>query len=277
MKEVCVLIVDDDREILKTLSEILQELRLTPVPATDGVEAMACLKSRKIDLIITDLMMPHMDGLEFIQEARQLNANVPVAVISGFTEGKNVVAALSRGAFNFITKPFTVKEIESVIKRGLRLREFSLGTHRLTEGIRNTTEIELPGYSHLLPSAALYIVRECQWRGIENETLLANISLCIDELLNNAILHGNEMDESKKVRVTLVFEQQTMRLSVEDEGRGFDYKEVFSELADQDKTLPAKRGLFIVNYLMDEVSFSDRGNRVTIIKHLKSEEKKVLH
>lgn len=277
MKEVCVLIVDDDKDILNVLSEILRGLRLTPVAASDGVEAMACLKSRKIDLIITDLMMPNMDGLDFIQEARQLNANIPVAVISGFTEGKNVVAALSRGAYNFITKPFTAKEIESVVKRGLRLREFSLGTHRLTEGIRNTTEIELPSYSHLLPSAALYIVRECQWRGIENETLLANISLCIDELLNNAVFHGNDMDETKKVKVTLVFEHHMMQLSVEDEGRGFDYKEILSELADQDNTLPAKRGLFIVNYLMDEILFNDRGNRVTMVKHLHAEAAKVLH
>ena len=179
--------------------------------------------------------------------------------------------------YNFITKPFTVREIENVVKRGLRLREFSLGTHRLTEGIKNITEIELPSFTHLLPSAALYIVRECQWRGLENENILANISICIDELLNNAMVHGNDMDESKKIKIRLVFDQEKFSLSVEDEGKGFEYKTVLPEFAERDHGLPTKRGLFIVNYLMDEVSFNEKGNIITMVKRLKSDEKRVLH
>jgi len=277
MKEIFVLLVDDNEDVLNTLSAILKELRLTPVAVSDGVEAMKVINSQKIDLIITDLMMPNMDGFEFIQNARQVNANIPIAVISGFAGGKNVVDALSLGAYNFITKPFTVREIENVIKRGLRLREFSLGTHRLTQGIKNTTEMELPSFTHLLPSAVLYIVRECQWRGIENENVLANISVCIDELINNALVHGNDMDELKKIKIKLVFDQKEFSLSIEDEGEGFDYKEILSAFAGRDSGLPTKRGLFIVNYLMDEVSFNEKGNIVTMVKRLKSEEKRVLH
>jgi len=277
MKEICVLIVDDEKDILNTLSEVLAELRLTPVTASDGLEALKVINSRKVDLIITDLMMPNMDGFELIQKARQVNANIPIAVISGFSEGRNVVEALSRGAYNFITKPFTIREIENVVKRGLRLREFSLGTHRLTEGIRNVTEIELPSFTHLLPSAALYIVRECQWRGVEDENILANISICIDELLNNAIIHGNDMDEAKKIYIKLVFDNENLSLSVEDEGKGFDYKKLLSEIADSSQELPTKRGLFIVNYLMDEISFNETGNMITIVKRHKPEEKRVLH
>ena len=277
MKEIFVLVVDDDEDVRKTLSAILKELRLTPVAASDGVEAMKVINSRKIDLIITDLIMPNMDGFELIQNSRQVNANIPIAVISGFAEVNNAVDALSRGAYNFITKPFTLREIENVIKRGLRLREFSLGTHRLTQGIKNATEIELPSFTHLLPSAALYIVRECQWRGIEAENVLANISICIDELLNNALVHGNGMDELKKIKIKLVFDQKEFSLSVEDEGQGFDYKEILSAFASRDQGLPTRRGLFIVHYLMDELSFNEKGNIVTMVKRLKSEEKRVLH
>ena len=277
MKEIFVLVVDDNKDVRNTLSAILKELRLTPVAVSDGVEGMKVINSQKIDLIITDLKMPKMDGFEFIQNARQVNSNIPIAVISGFAEGKNVVEALSRGAYNFITKPFTIREIENVIKRGLRLREFSLGTHRLTQGIKNVTEIELPNFTHLLPSSALYIVRECQWRGIEDENILSNISICIDELINNALVHGNDMDELKKINIKLVFDQKEFSLSVEDEGEGFDYKEILSAFAGRDSGLPTKRGLFIVNYLMDEVSFNEKGNIVTMVKRLKSEEKRVLH
>lgn len=277
MKQINVLVVDDDRDVLNTLSEILAELRVNPVTAGDGIEALEKIRTRKIDLIITDLMMPRLDGFELINRARQLNVNIPIAVISGHGEVKNVVNALSRGAFNFITKPFTIKEIEQVVKRGLRLREFSLGTHRLLEGIRNTTEMEIPNYPHLIPSAALYIIRECQWRGIEDDTLLSNISICVDELLHNALIHGNDLDESKKIMVRLFFDRERFTMQVEDEGKGFDYRSVLSSFSEDAQTLPTKRGLFIVNYLMDELSFNQKGNQVTMVKYLSSEGKRVLH
>ncbi len=164
-----------------------------------------------------------------------------------------------------------------LLKEGSGLESFSLGTHRLTQGIKNTTAIELPSFTHLLPSAVLYIVRECQWRGIEDENVLANISICIDELLNNALVHGNDMDELKKIKIKLVFDQKAFSLSIEDEGQGFDYKETLSAFAGREQGLPTRRGLFIVHYLMDEVSFNEKGNIVTMVKRLKSEEKRVLH
>ncbi|MEI6126081.1 MAG: response regulator [Pseudomonadota bacterium] len=277
MKQINVLVVDDDRDVVSTLSEILSELRLNPVTAGDGAEAIEKIKTRQIDLIITDLMMPNVDGLELIQRTRQLNVNIPIAVISGHGEVKNVVNALSRGAYNFVTKPFTIKEIENVVKRGLRLREFSLGTHRLLEGIKNYTEMEIPSYPHLLPSAALYIVRECQWRGIEDEAVLSNISICIDELLNNALMHGNDLDETKKISVKIIFDNAKLTLHIEDEGEGFNYKNLISDFSENAETLPTKRGLFIVNYLMDELAFNEKGNRVSMTKYLSSEIKRVLH
>lgn len=277
MKEVNVLVIDDDEAMLAMLASMLKSLRLSPITAVDGADGLEKVKTRKVDLIITDLMMPNMDGFEFIKKIRQLNANIPIAVISGHGDVNNVVSALSHGAYNFITKPFTVKEIENVIMRGLRLREFSLGTHRLQEGIRNITEIEIPNYSHLLASAALYVVRECQWRGIEDEMLLSNISICLDELLNNAHAHGNLLDESKKIFLRAVFDAEKLAVTVEDEGEGFDCEALAGEFSENAATLPAKRGLFIVNYLMDELMFNKKGTSITMVKYLSPERKRVLH
>ncbi len=277
MRQINVLVVDDDSNVLSTLSEILSELRISPLTAADGAEAIEKIKTCKIDLIITDLMMPNMDGFELINKTRQINANIPIAVISGHGDVKNVVNALNRGAFNFVTKPFTIKEIENVLKKGLRLREYSLGTHRLLEGIKNYSEMEIPSYPHLIPSATLYVVRECQWRGIEDEAVLSNISICMDELLNNALIHGNDLDETKKIFVRLSFEHEKFTMSVEDEGNGFDYNNLLIEFAEFSQTLPKKRGLFIVNYLTDEISFNEKGNVITMVKNLKPETGRVFH
>jgi CheY-like chemotaxis protein len=277
MKDIQVLIVDDDREVMTMLADIVRELNLTPVTASHGQEAMEKLKGQKIDLIITDLVMPKMDGLELIKQSRQLNAKIPIAVISGHGEAQNVIEALNRGAYNFVSKPFTIKEIEAIIKKGLRLREFSLGTHKILEGIRNYTEINIPNNPHYLPPATLYIVRECQWRGIDDEDQLSNVSVCADELLTNALIHGNELDEDKKISIQLVFDSEKFTMSFEDEGRGFDYHKLMAALSAEQVVPPTKRGLFIVKSLMDELSFNESGNKVTAVKYINEEGRRILH
>lgn len=271
MKNITVLIVDDDNEVLTVLSEIIHELKFKSVSATNGVEAMQLIKTQQIDLIITDLIMPKMDGLTLIQQSRSLNPRIPIAVISGHGEARNVTVALNRGAYNFITKPFAIRELEAIVKKGLRLREVSLGTLKLLEGVRNYTEMTIPSNPHLLPSATLYIERECQWRGIEDGDLLSNISICVDELLSNALIHGNKMDETKKIVIKLTFDQKKLMVSIEDEGGGFNHYKELLELKEDSHTLPTKRGLFITNYLMDELSFNKEGNLVTVIKYLQEE------
>ena len=267
MKQV-ILIIDDVEEIRISLSKIVEQLGVVPLTASNGLEALDLLQSEKIDLIITDLMMPEMDGLQFIVQSRKLNPRIPIAVISGYADIKNATFALTRGAFNFITKPFTIKEVENVIRKGLRLRELSLGTDRLLKTIRNRTDITIPSFTHLLPSVSFYVLKECQWRGIDNENLLNNISVCIDETLTNALTHGNEGNPEKTIAITLQFDTEKFTFTIQDEGNGFDVKEFDRQIKQNAVDIPNKRGLFIVEYLADEISFNDKGNEVTATIYL---------
>ena len=268
MKQV-ILIIDDEEKIRSVLSKIVDQLDLIPLTAQDGLEALNLLQSKKLDLIITDLMMPQMDGLTFIVKSREINPRIPIAVISGYGDVKNATLALTRGAFNFITKPFTIKEVENIIRKGLRLRELSLGTDKLLQNVKNRTEITIPSYPHLLPSAIFYIIKECQWRGIDNGNLLNNISVCTDEILTNALVHGNGGDPKKNISITLNFDAEKFTLTVKDEGKGFDVKNFSQQLKENHLDIPSKRGLFIVEYLMDEVSFNAKGNQITITMYFK--------
>ena len=262
------MIIDDEEEIRLSLSRIVEQLDLIPLTAQDGLEALNLLKSKKIDLIITDLMMPQMDGLKFIVKSKEINPRIPIAVISGYGDAKNASFALTRGAFNFITKPFTIKEVENVIRKGLRLRELSLGTDKLLQNVQNQTEIVIPSYPHLLPSVIFYITKECQWRGIDNENVLNNISVCTDEILSNALVHGNKKNPKKKISVQLNFDARKFTLTVKDEGKGFDVKKFSRQLKESHLDIPSKRGLFIIGYLMDEISFNEKGNEITARKYL---------
>jgi len=135
-----ILIIDDAEEIRTSLSAIVEQLGLIPLTASNGLEALQLMQSERVDLIITDLMMPRMDGLQFILQSRSINPKIPIAVISAYGDVKNATFALTRGAFNFISKPFSIKEVDNIIKKGLRLRELALGTDRLLKNIRNQTE-----------------------------------------------------------------------------------------------------------------------------------------
>ena len=262
------MIIDDEEEIRLSLSKIVEQLDLIPLTAQDGLEALNLLKSKKIDLIITDLMMPQMDGLKFIVKSKEINPRIPIAVISGYGDAKNASFALTRGAFNFITKPFTIKEVENVIRKGLRLRELSLGTDKLLQNVQNQTEIVIPSYPHLLPSVIFYITKECRWRGIDSENVLNNISVCTDEILSNALVHGNKKNPKKKISVQLNFDARKFTLTVKDEGKGFDVKKFSRQLKESHLDIPSKRGLFIIGYLMDEISFNEKGNEITARKYL---------
>lgn len=264
-----ILIIDDEEKIRNVLSKIVEQLDFIPLTAQDGLEALDLLKSEKVDLIITDLKMPQMDGSTFIVKSREINPKIPIAVISGYGDAKNATAALTRGAFNFITKPFTIKQVENVIRKGLRLRELSLGTDKLLQNVKNRTEITISNYPHLLPSAVFYIIKECQWRGIDNENLLNNISVCTDEILTNALIHGNGGNTEKKISITLDFNAEKFTLTVKDEGEGFDVEKFSRQLKDNHLDIPTKRGLFIVDYLMDEISFNTKGNEITTTMYLK--------
>ena len=263
-----ILIIDDAEEIRTSLSAIVEQLGLIPLTASNGLEALQLMQSERVDLIITDLMMPRMDGLQFILQSRSINPKIPIAVISAYGDVKNATFALTRGAFNFISKPFSIKEVDNIIKKGLRLRELALGTDRLLKNIRNQTEITIPSYPHLIPSVTYYILKECQWRGIDNENILNNISVCTDEILTNALIHGNKGSAQKKVSITLSFDTEKFTLTVQDEGEGFEAREYSQQLKKNQLDIPAKRGLFIVEYLTDKVSFNDRGNEISITLYL---------
>ena len=112
-----VLIVDDSAAIRKILQRVLKQadVRLGKVwEAGDGAEALATLQTQKVDLILSDINMPNMDGLEFLSELKSNDSlkNVPVIMVS--TEGSQtkVLEAVQLGSAGYVRKPFTPDQIK---------------------------------------------------------------------------------------------------------------------------------------------------------------------
>lgn len=100
-----VLIIDDERAIRKTLTEILGFEGYKIDEASDGEEGLRKFREKNYDLILCDIKMPKLDGLEFLEKAKEINSEVPIIIISGHGNIETAVEAVKKGAYDYISKP----------------------------------------------------------------------------------------------------------------------------------------------------------------------------
>jgi two-component system OmpR family response regulator len=119
MSEGRILIVDDDVRVADMLVELLAGENFQPAHASNGVAALACLARRSFDLLILDVMMPKMDGIELLRRLRK-EGSVPVLMLTALGDEKDRILALELGADDYLVKPFSVRELVARLRAILR-------------------------------------------------------------------------------------------------------------------------------------------------------------
>ena len=128
MGEARILVVDDEKNITDLLSAYLRKENYDVIEASDGISALKAARAFKPDLIILDIMLPHVDGLEVLAQLRR-ESNVYVIMLTARTEETDKVIGLSVGADDYVTKPFSPREVVARVKAALRrLRQDNQGT-----------------------------------------------------------------------------------------------------------------------------------------------------
>ena len=115
----CILVVDDDREIVKAIAILLEKEGYVVLRAYDGLEALDMLASNQVQLLIMDVMMPRLDGLSAVMKIRE-KRNLPIIVLSAKSEDSDKVLGLSMGADDYVTKPYNPQELAARVKSHLR-------------------------------------------------------------------------------------------------------------------------------------------------------------
>ena len=130
--ESCILVVDDDKDIVRAIATILEREGFKVIKAYDGLEALDLLAMNScIDLIIIDIMMPKLDGLSAMMKIRT-SRNIPILVLSAKSEDSDKILGLSMGADDYITKPYNPMELVARVKSNLR-RYLHLGSADTTK------------------------------------------------------------------------------------------------------------------------------------------------
>jgi len=130
-----ILIIEDDPAILKGLEESLASENYEIVSSSDGEKGFLLGKKENIDLIILDIMLPHKNGIDICRELRKENVNTPILMLTSKKEELDKVLGLEIGADDYVTKPFSIRELHARIKALLRrksevrkdIEEFSFG------------------------------------------------------------------------------------------------------------------------------------------------------
>ncbi len=115
-----ILIVDDEPNYLVVLSELLKDEGYEVFTAPGGVQGLEIIRDTDLDLVITDMQMPGMDGLEFLQATKEIYPELPVIMITAFAEIEKAVMAMQAGAFNYLAKPFSNDELLVNINKAIK-------------------------------------------------------------------------------------------------------------------------------------------------------------
>jgi len=143
-----VLIVDDDTDMLEICARILRRAGYACLTTTDPRQAMVLLESERPDLLLTDLKMPALDGMELLRRAREVDQTVPVIVITGFASIESAVAAIKEGAFDYLPKSFPADQLRVAVERALRHRRLQVENRKLREQLHERVGLDtLIGHS----------------------------------------------------------------------------------------------------------------------------------
>jgi CheY-like chemotaxis protein len=294
-----VLLVDDspvERRLAGGLME--KELDWLVEYASSGTEALTSMQLSLPDLLITDLMMPEMDGLQLVTEVRERYPQVPVILITAHGSESLAVEALERGAASYVPKSQLSSKLMDTARQVLALTGEDRVYARLLERMDHTqASFHLPNDPALMGRAVEHVIWQVSGMKVCDPTYRRCLAVAMEEALLNAMLHGNlelSPEEVQMVRATTLqgesceliaqrceqdalrhrtifleyeISRQSIRIVVRDSGRGFDVAKQGSARASDAIELEAGRGLVLIKNFMDEVTFNSTGNQITMIKH----------
>ena len=143
-----VLIIDDESSIRKVLSELLKYEGYTTDEASEGEEALNKFRQKVFDVVLCDIKMPKMDGIEFLEKATQINPDIPIIIISGLGNVDKAVEAVKKGAYDYISKPPDLNRILITIRNAVEKKTL-VSTNKILK--RKVTRVqEMVGNSNAI-------------------------------------------------------------------------------------------------------------------------------
>ena len=131
-----ILLIDDDANITTVLADLFGDSGWDSVAVGNSDEAFSALSSRQFDLAMVDLSLPGMDGLSLLREIKEIDPEMPAIMMTGYASVQSAISAMKFGAYDYITKPFDLDQVEMVVKRAIERRHLVDENSYLREQLR---------------------------------------------------------------------------------------------------------------------------------------------
>lgn len=287
-----ILFVDDEENIRELFLEYFKnEYEVTL--ASDGMEALDIALSQQFDLIISDISLPKLNGVQFIKKLRFEGNITPFIVITGDSDIQLAIDVFRIGAVDFFLKPFRMDSLRRRIEKYADTDVDLKVLFRNQEISFHDSELNIEIFPRIknINKYVAIIIEHIQLNPIVNEEDLLSIKVVLYELLANAIEHGSagityrekqsilestdqyfeKVDElcqkyNRRIYVLLKISDEGIVIKVQDQGSGFNLKEIPSPLDDHTGNLLNGRGIFLVRMNIDSISYNEKGNEVTVTK-----------
>jgi len=296
-KELSTILVVDDEEVVRfTLQKKLSRLGYNVISLEKAEDVLYIIKNNveKVDLIITDVKLRKMDGIELLRRVKNSDEPIPVLLVTGHGNVEDAIRALKYGANDYIRKPFDINEVAISVRNILRRKEEekiadNFGTYSVFE----KSIFEIYNEPQLINPLSYKLTRDLVPLGLFNETTCENITLALREAISNAMFHGNleisseirnnggikqfnlEIEKRKSLepyvlrKIKIIYEKTLdfVEYVIEDCGNGFDCNNL-PDPRDPDNFFKNNgRGLLIIRIHMDEVEWNDKGNLIRMRKY----------
>jgi len=288
------ILVADDSAVDRALAEaLLRRAGLGEVAScADGGAALEAIRRAPPDLVLADLVMPGLDGLELTTRARAEHPELPIVLMTSHGNEKIAVLALRAGASSYIPKDLLAQDLVEVVRGVLALGKRHRDEARLLAAlVRHDSTYLLENDPALISMLVRQMQEEAKALSGFPETAAMQLGIALQEALVNAAQHGNlevtselrcvDTDayralleernrrlpyRERRVRVDARFAPGEARFVVQDEGPGFDWRTLPDPKDAQNLVKACGRGVLLMRSFMDEVRFNEAGNAVTMVK-----------
>lgn len=266
-----ILVVDDDRDLCKMLSLYLTSKGYDVDTAFDGETAMEMVPEKDYSLIILDIMMPGVDGYEVCRHLkiqREYNP-IPIIMLSAKSTEQDKIVGLKTGADAYVFKPFDLFALYETILETLRKSQLA----REEKGMQHRISFQIESRFTYLEQVNELISKLFSSTSLSPDEIW-ELKLALHELGINAIEHGNKMNPDKQVEIQCTIFEDRLEFEIEDEGEGFDFRNVADPTKDEGLIRDRGRGIFLVSQLVNEFTYDNNGSKVKMIRHLDFRERK---
>lgn len=271
-----ILVVDDDRATRHVLRKVLDDAGFVTSVAKDGVDALKALRTKKFDLLLLDVWMPRMNGLDLLAKLRRRKNRPRVIVMTSDDAPETLLKAVREQAFSYVNKPVTSPALLKMVRSALD----ATGSPAIDVISAKPEWVEL-----LVPctrEAAEHIQTVMgQLDSGLAPALQDSIAYAFRELLLNAVEWGGRLDPSRKVRISYLRANRMLMYRIADPGPGFNIENLphaavahpddpmgHMEVREAKGIRPGGFGLLTVRESVDELLYNEKRNEVVFVKYL---------